>query len=79
MCLAVPIQILEIDKNGMARGVLQGVEVAFSTELLDNPAAGMYAIVHAGVAIELLDEAEARKTIACIEEALGSGPVQKLP
>jgi hydrogenase expression/formation protein HypC len=75
MCLAVPIKIIEIDNRGMARGVMQGVEVAFSVELLENPAVGMYAIVHAGFAIELLDEDEARKTIALIEEALGRGPV----
>lgn len=75
MCLAVPVKIIEIDDQYMARGSMQGVEVRFSTELLDNPEPGMYAIVHAGVAIELLDEKEAQITIALIEEALGSGSV----
>ncbi len=75
MCLAVPIQINRLDENNMARGVLQGVAVEFSVELLTDPAVGDYAIVHAGVAIELLNEQEARETISLIEEALGNGPV----
>jgi hydrogenase expression/formation protein HypC len=78
MCLAVPVKIVELGEHSMARGTMQDVEVEFSVELLDNPAVGMYAIVHAGVAIELLDEEEAKKTIALIEEAVGNGSVQRL-
>ena len=73
MCLAVPIKITEIGKNNMAHGDLQGVDIEFSVELITNPEIGKYAIVHAGVAIELLDEKEALETISLIEEVLGSG------
>ena len=32
---------------------------------------GQYVLVHAGVALQVLDEEEARETIAMIEEAMG--------
>ena len=73
MCLAVPIRINEINNAAMAKGTLQGVDVEFSVELLTDPEVGKYAVVHAGVAIELLNEKEALESISLIEEALGSG------
>lgn len=75
MCLAVPIQITKIDDEHMAHGLVQGVDVEFSTELLTDPEVGMYAIVHAGVAIALLDEKEALETIALIKEVLDCEPL----
>jgi hydrogenase expression/formation protein HypC len=62
MCLAVPLQIESIYENNTA-SVKQGsslLEVDIS--LLENASAGDYVIVHAGYAIEILedDEAEAR-------------------
>ena len=67
MCLAVPGKVLSIADEGdalrMAKvsfsGVVREVSLAFT------PEAGVdsYVIVHAGSAIGVLDEAEARKTI----------------
>lgn len=73
MCLAVPIKIKSIDKNLVAIGELEGVNIEFSVQLIENPEVGTYAIVHAGVAIEILDEAEAKETIALLKEALSNG------
>ena len=70
MCLAVPIKIVELKADHMAVGEHQGVLLEFSTQLLENPQAGQYAIVHAGVAIELLDENEAQATLDLFREYL---------
>ncbi len=73
MCLAVPLKIMEIKDNGLAVGEYQGVQVEFSTLLLDEPQVGKYAIVHAGTAIEMLDEKDALETIALLEEMTRHG------
>lgn len=62
MCLAVPSKIVEI--NGpMARVDVEGVQRDISIMLLDDVKTGDYVIVHAGFAINRLDETEAMKTI----------------
>ena len=74
MCLAVPLRITQIKDNGQALGEYQGAEVEFSTLLLDDPRIGSYVLVHAGTALEVLDEQEALETIALLEEMAGNGP-----
>ena len=68
MCLAVPLRIVEIKDEHFAVGEYQGVRVEFSTQLLENPAVGTYVLVHAGTAIEQLDEAEALDTLSLFKE-----------
>ena len=62
MCLAVPMEIVELqpDKKAIARQGSTNVEIDVS--LLDDPHPGDYVIIHAGFAIETLDieEADAR-------------------
>ena len=62
MCLAIPGKIL--DNNGNSAlvdfdGLKQNVIVA----LIQNPEVGKYVIVHAGYAIEQLNEKEAQESI----------------
>jgi hydrogenase expression/formation protein HypC len=73
MCLAVPIKITAVHSDQTATGELNGVRIDFSVELIDAPRAGDYAIVHAGVAIELLDVKEAEETLRLLAEALPDG------
>jgi hydrogenase expression/formation protein HypC len=73
MCLAIPLKIIEIKDSDLAVGEHQGVHVEFSTQLLENPQVGKYAIVHAGTAIEMLDEKEALETLSLFEEILKHG------
>ncbi|MFC1584115.1 HypC/HybG/HupF family hydrogenase formation chaperone [Fibrobacterota bacterium] len=73
MCLAVPVKIKELKDDNMAVGGLQAVEIEFSVQLLEDPRVGEYVMVHAGVAIERLDEEDALKTIALIKEAAAGG------
>ena len=62
MCLAIPGKILEIDENTALidfDGIKQNVIVA----LIQNPEIGKYVIVHAGYAIEQINEEEAMEAI----------------
>ena len=62
MCLAVPMRVLKIEKD-KATVELGGVEREISIQLMDNVKIGDYVIVHAGFAIQKLDEEEAEKTL----------------
>lgn len=73
MCLAVPVKVVELLADQMAVGEQLGVQIEFSTALLDEAKLGSYVLVHTGIAIETLDEEEARETLAVWNE-LNSGP-----
>lgn len=64
MCLAIPIQMTEILGDEEAAGTQMGVRVQFSTAVLENPQIGDYVLVHAGMAIQKLDDEEALETLA---------------
>ncbi len=64
MCLAIPIQIDEIQADEQAFGAQLGVRIQFSTAVIESPKIGDYVLVHAGIAIQKLDEADALETLA---------------
>ena len=67
MCLAVPMRLIEKrDTRGTAEA--GGVRREVSLELLDDVSPGDYVIVHAGFAIQKLDEQAARDTLALLDE-----------
>ena len=68
MCLAIPMQITRVARDG--RGVCEraGARVNVDLSLLDKPRVGEYVIVHTGFAIERLDLEEARAQLALFEE-----------
>ena len=68
MCLAVPIKVIELLDGQMAIGEQMGVQVEFSTALLDDVKIGEHVLVHTGIAIETLDESEAQETLAIWNE-----------
>jgi len=72
MCLAVPVKVVELLDGQMAVGEQLGVQVEFSTALLDEVNIGEYVLVHTGIAIETLNEADAAETLAFWNE-LNSG------
>jgi len=62
MCLAIPGKIVEINDNWALvdfDGIKQNVIIA----LIQNPDIGKYVIVHAGYAIEQMDEKDALEAI----------------
>lgn len=73
MCLAVPARITEIDGK---RAVVDmaGVVREASVMMLPQATVGDYVIVHAGFAIEKLDEAEALRTIELFKQMEALGP-----
>ncbi|MGQ9662085.1 MAG: HypC/HybG/HupF family hydrogenase formation chaperone [Kiritimatiellia bacterium] len=72
MCLAVPMRIVEIRPDGSAVAELDGVRRAVELSLVENAPVGCYVIVHAGYAIEVLDEQEANERIAFFAELVRS-------
>lgn len=76
MCLAVPLRIVSLLPGGMAVGEHGQVRLEFSVALLDEPAIGDFALVHAGVAIETLDTESALATLAMLKEVVDGDPLR---
>ena len=68
MCLAVPARVTSIDANQMATVELGGVTRQIALDLVPETEVGDYVIVHVGFAIQRMDEAEALKTLAALDE-----------
>ena len=68
MCLAVPAEVIEVLEGELAMVDVGGAKTKVSLSLVDGVSVGDYVLVHAGFAIETIDEEEARKTIELIEE-----------
>ncbi|HID95801.1 MAG TPA: HypC/HybG/HupF family hydrogenase formation chaperone [Candidatus Latescibacteria bacterium] len=69
MCLAIPIRIVE--RHGIVGiGEVGGVRRQVDLQLLDDVQIGDYVIVHAGFAIQKLDEEEAAETLSLLSELI---------
>ena len=68
MCLAIPSKIIHIDNN-MAVIDVDGVKREASLLLLEDAGIGDYVIVHAGFAIQKIDEDAAMETLKFLKEA----------
>lgn len=68
MCLAIPSKIVEINDQ---MGVIDvaGVRREASLLLLEDPRVGDWVIVHAGFAIQKIDEAVAQESLRYLREA----------
>ncbi|MBF0142097.1 MAG: HypC/HybG/HupF family hydrogenase formation chaperone [Magnetococcales bacterium] len=64
MCLAVPMQLVAVEENGMGVVEQDGIRFGVGLMLVESPAIGDYLLVHAGYAIEKLDTAEADARLA---------------
>jgi hydrogenase expression/formation protein HypC len=76
MCLAIPAKIVSVKEDkakvDFGEGVLREVNVT-----LVNAKVGNYVLVHAGYAIEVLDEKEALETLELWNEILEAETQQK--
>jgi hydrogenase expression/formation protein HypC len=70
MCLAIPMRIARID-GPVAEVEVEGVKRRARLDLLPNAGVGDYVLIHAGMAIALVDEDEAQQTLALIKEFVG--------
>lgn len=68
MCLAIPAEVIEIQENDLAVVEAGGAKKRISLSLVDDARVGDYVLVHAGFAIEIVDEREAKKTMELFEE-----------
>lgn len=66
MCLAVPMRLCEMEGT---RGTAEagGVRRTVMLDLVPEATIGKYVLVHAGYAIQVLDEAEAHETLEMLE------------
>jgi len=68
MCLAIPAIVIELDEPNLAVIEIGGVRKQVSLMLVDDVAVGDYVLVHAGFAIDKVDEGEAQKTMDLLQE-----------
>ena len=71
MCLAVPGKVLEatdIGLNRIAKVQFGGITRTVYMDLLPVAGVGDYVLVHVGFAISKIDEVEAQRTYALLEE-----------
>lgn len=73
MCLAIPGKIISIDETDptlrMAKVQFGGVIKEISLALTPEATEGMYVLVHAGMAISVVDEEEAERILNEFESA----------
>jgi len=71
VCLAIPAKIVELLDNQMIQVDFSGNLREVSAALIDTPQVGEYVLVHAGFAIEILDEQTAiqiKKDIEALQQ-----------
>ncbi|MBW2557046.1 MAG: HypC/HybG/HupF family hydrogenase formation chaperone [Deltaproteobacteria bacterium] len=69
MCLAIPSKIVKIENN-VATIDVDGVRRQASLLLIESPKIGDYVIVHAGFAINKINEKDAMESLNLIREAV---------
>ncbi len=74
MCLGVPMQVMSID-NETAICEIDGVRREASLMMVEDVSVGDFVLIHAGFAIEKLDEEDARETLALFRKMLAEGVV----
>ena len=67
MCVAVPLEVVEIKENYANVRIGEAVR-EICLDLMEGVEVGDYVLVHAGFAIEKLDKQEAEKTLALFKE-----------
>jgi hydrogenase expression/formation protein HypC len=79
MCLAIPGKILSLTTDsGLSTGRIDfsGTVITACLEYVPEAEVGDYVLVHAGVAISVLDESEAARTLEIWQQMIAVG--QKL-
>lgn len=63
MCLAIPARVISVGEFGMAEVDILGVTRKISLDLVPEAVAEDHVLVHAGFAIQVVSEAEAKETL----------------
>ena len=72
MCLGVPMQVVKIEGE-TALCEIDGVTREASLMMVEGIKVGDFVLIHAGFAIEKLDEQDAQQTLALFREILAQG------
>jgi hydrogenase expression/formation protein HypC len=67
MCLAIPVKVVKV-KGTLAEVDMSGVKRQADIRFLENIKPGDYILLHAGFAIEKIDEKEARETLKLLKD-----------
>lgn len=70
MCLGIPVKITKVEGN-RGEGEIGGIKRDVDLTLVRGVVAGDYVILHAGFAIEKVDEEEAKETLRLLREISG--------
>ncbi|NLW90346.1 MAG: HypC/HybG/HupF family hydrogenase formation chaperone [Syntrophomonadaceae bacterium] len=68
MCLGVPGKILEVKENSIAVVDVDGNQMEISIRLTPEVEPNQYVLIHAGFAMEIMDEEVAHETMRLIKE-----------
>lgn len=68
MCLAIPAKITEMNEGNLATVDILGVTRTISVDFTPDAKEGDYVLVHAGVAIQVVDEQYANETLELIRQ-----------
>ncbi len=72
MCLAVPMRVVTIDGD-TAVCEIDGVRREANIMMVDGVQVGDFVLIHAGFAMEKLDEADAEETLDLFRQILADG------
>jgi len=67
VCLAIPAKIMKIENN-MGTIDMEGTQMEVSLLLQEDAKVGDYVIVHAGFAIQTIDEQEAMESLKILRQ-----------
>ena len=70
MCIAIPLRVVSIEGD-MAVGEVDGIERDVSVMMTPDAKVGDYVIVHAGFAIQILDQKEAEENLDILRQMAG--------
>ena len=73
MCLAIPAKVIRVE-GATALVMIEDTEYNASLLLLEDVKAGDYVMLHAGFAIQKVDEEEAKETMRLLVEEERSRP-----
>jgi hydrogenase expression/formation protein HypC len=84
MCLAIPALVVERVENNMAKVDIMGVTRTVSLDLTPEAVNGNFVLVHAGFALQVIDQATAEDTLELLkqipffaeEEGLDAEPIE---
>jgi hydrogenase expression/formation protein HypC len=67
MCLAIPARVTIIEEGHMATVDIMGVTRKVSLDLVPEAVEGDFVLVHAGFALQIVDEAYANETLELLK------------